>query len=81
MRPKRMEDLAAFSAREVKRAGAEKRDEYSSAEEQLRVKVGGEVIPAIFLKVEGRRTLVRAKDRREGQIEKLKIGKWSKPRS
>ena len=36
MRPKGMEDLAAFSAREVKRAAAEKRerDEYSSAEGQ-----------------------------------------------
>ena len=36
MRSKGMEDLAAFSAREVKRAAAEKkeRDEYSSAEEQ-----------------------------------------------
>ena len=35
MRPKRMEDLAAFSAREVKSAAAEERekDEYSSAEE------------------------------------------------
>ena len=32
MRPKGMEDLAAFSAREVKRAAAEERerDEYSS---------------------------------------------------
>ena len=36
MRPKGMEDLAAFSAREMKRAAAEvrERDEYSSAEEQ-----------------------------------------------
>ena len=36
MRPKGMEDLAAFNAREVKRAAAEERerDEYSSAEEQ-----------------------------------------------
>ena len=36
MRPKGMEDLAAFSAREVKRAAAEERerDEYSSAEGQ-----------------------------------------------
>ena len=35
MWPKEMEDLAAFSVREVKRATAEerKRDEYSSAEE------------------------------------------------
>ena len=36
MRPKGMEDLAAFSAREVKRAAAEERerDEYSSAKGQ-----------------------------------------------
>ena len=36
MRPKGMEDLAAFIVREVKRAAAEERerDEYSSAEEQ-----------------------------------------------
>ena len=36
MWPKGMEDLAAFSAREVKRAAAEERerDEYSSAEGQ-----------------------------------------------
>ena len=31
----------------------------------VRVKVGGKVIPATFLKVEGRRTLVEAKDRGE----------------
>ena len=30
MRPKGMEDLAAFSAREVRRVAAEERDEYSS---------------------------------------------------
>ena len=36
MRPKGMEELAAFSAREVKRAAAEERErgEYFSAEEQ-----------------------------------------------
>ena len=36
MRPKGMEDLAAFSAREVKRAAAEERErnEYYSAEGQ-----------------------------------------------
>ena len=36
MRPKGMEDLAAFSVREVKRAAAEERerDEYPSAEGQ-----------------------------------------------
>ena len=36
MQPKGMEDLAVFSAREVKRAAAEERerDQYSSAKEQ-----------------------------------------------
>ena len=36
MRPKEMEDLGAFSVREVKRAAVEERerDEYSSAEAQ-----------------------------------------------
>ena len=34
MRPKGMEDLAAFSAREVKRAAAEEKDEYSFVEGQ-----------------------------------------------
>ena len=34
MQPKGMEDLAAFSAREVKRAATKESDEYSSAEEQ-----------------------------------------------
>ena len=36
MPPKRIEDLAAFSAREVKRVAADEkeRDEYASAEEQ-----------------------------------------------
>ena len=36
MRPKGMEDLAAFSVREVKRAATQERekDEYSSAEGQ-----------------------------------------------
>ena len=65
MRPKEMEDLAAFSAREVKRVGAEERekDVYSSAEGQWESKVRSKVIPASFLKVE-ERTLVGAKDRR-----------------
>ena len=34
MQPKGMEDLAAFSARGVKRAAAEERNEYFSAEGQ-----------------------------------------------
>ena len=34
MRPKGMEDLAAFSAREVNRAAAEEKDEYSYAKGQ-----------------------------------------------
>ena len=77
MRPKAMEDLAAFSAREVKRAAAaeeRERDEYSYAEGTVRVKVKGKVIRASFLKTEGRETLVGAIDRREEQIEELVDG-------
>ena len=64
MRPKGMENLAAFSARVVKRAAAEERerDEYSSCRGTVGVKVKDKVIPASFLKVEGRGTLVGAKD-------------------
>ena len=54
MRPKGMEDLAALSATEVKRRVL-----------LYRKTVGVKVIPARFLKVEGRGTLVGAKDRRE----------------
>ena len=66
-----MEDLAAFSAREVKRVAAQERerDEYSSAEGQSypkRVKVKGKVIPTSFVKIEGERSLER--DRRERGI-------------
>ena len=61
MRPKGVEDLAAFSAKEVKKAAAE--------EKKRRVflsrTVGVKVIPTSFLKVEGCGTLVGAKDRRE----------------
>ena len=60
MRPKGMEDLAAFSAREVKR----KRRVFL-CRRTVRVKVGGKAILASFLKIEGRGTLVGAKDRRE----------------
>ena len=46
----------------------------------VRVKVGGKVIPASFLKAEGRRTLVGVKDReREGRIEELVGGQNSGP--
>ena len=40
----------------------------------MRVKVGGKVIHASFLKVEERGTLVGAIDRREGRIEELAGG-------
>ena len=67
MWPKRMEGLAAFSAREV---AAEERDEQQRKETSLcrgtvRIEVEGKIIPASFLKVEGRGTLVGAKDRGE----------------
>ena len=34
MRPKEMENLAAFSVRQVKKAAGEEKEEYSSAEAQ-----------------------------------------------
>ena len=66
MQPTGMEDLAAFSGREVKRAAAAKRERrVFLCRRTVRVKVGGKVIPASFLITEGRGTLVGAKDRRE----------------
>ena len=65
MRRKGMEDLAAFSAREVKRAAAAGKRRVFLCSRTVRVKVGSKAIPASFLKIEGRGTLVGAKDRRE----------------
>ena len=42
----------------------------------MRVNVGGKAIRASFLKIEGRGTLVGAKDRID-----RRIGRWSEPRS
>ena len=58
MSPKEMEDLAAFSARKVKRAAEEERDEYSPAEGQCESQNKKQVIPTSFLKIEGRETFV-----------------------
>ena len=65
MWPKGMEELAAFSVREGKRAAAEKKKRIFLCRRTVRVKVKGKVIPASFLKIEGRRTFVGVKDRRE----------------
>ena len=68
MRPKGMENLTAFNAREQKRAAAEERERERLVflcRRTMGVKVEDKVIPASFLKVEGRGTLVGAKDRRE----------------
>ena len=81
MRPKGMEDLAAFSAREVKRVAAEERErhEYSSAEEQWESKNEAKPSQRAFWKLKeggcslGRKTGERGTDRR--------IGRWSEPRS
>ena len=43
-------------------------------------KVEGKAIPSSFVKVEERRTLVGAKDRRERRTDR-RIGRWSEPRS
>ena len=45
----------------------------------VRVNVGGKIILASFLKIEGRGTLVGVKDRRKRTDRR--IGKWSEPRS
>ena len=45
----------------------------------MRIKVGGKPIPASFLKIEGRGTLVVAKNQRKRGIDR--IGRWSEPRS
>ena len=66
MRPKGMKDLAAFSAREVKRAAAEERVFLCKRT------VGDKVIPASFLKVEGIGDACWCKrPGREEQIEEL----------
>ena len=59
-----MEDLAAFSAREVKRAAAE---EYSS----VKVEVKSKFILTSFLKIEVRGTFVGAENWRERQLVEL----------
>ena len=66
MRPKGMEDLAVFIAREVEGSSRGKRQVFL-CRGTVRVKV----IPAGFLKIQGRRTLVGAI---EGQIEELVDG-------
>ena len=69
MRPKGKRDLAAFSAREEKRVATEKREKRKRRvflwRRTMGVKVGGKVIPASFLKVKERGSLVGAKDRGE----------------
>ena len=66
MRPKGMKDLAVFSVREVKSSSRGKRKRrVFRYRRTVGVKVGNKVIPASFLKIEGRGMLVGAKDRRE----------------
>ena len=66
MRPKGMEDLAAFSAGEVKSSSRGKRKRrVFLCRRTVGVKVEGKVIAVSFLKVEGRETLVGAKDQGE----------------
>ena len=67
MRPKGMKDLAAFSARERKESSSrgKKKRRVFLCRRTVRVKVGGKAIPASFLKIEGRGTLVGAIGQRE----------------
>ena len=64
MRPKGMEDLAAFSAREVESSSRGKRRVFL-CRWTVTAKAGGKVIPASFLKIEGRGALVGTIGRRE----------------
>ena len=76
MRAKGMEDLATFSAKrgeESSSRGKRKRRVFL-CRRTVQVKVGGKAIPASFLKVEGRGTLVWAIGWREGQIKELVDG-------
>ena len=67
MRSKGMEDLAAFSVREVESSSRGKRKRrVFLCRGTVRVNVGGKPIPASYLKIEGRGALVGVKDRREG---------------
>ena len=70
MRPKGMEDLAAFSVREVKNSSRGKRRVFL-CKRTVRVKVEGKVIPASFLKIEGWGRLLGERPGKEGQLEEL----------
>ena len=65
MQPKGMEDLATFSAREVKRAATEERERVFLCRRRVGVKAQGKLITVSFLKVEGRKMLIGAKDWRK----------------
>ena len=67
MRPKELEDLAAFSAKtdEESSSGGKRKRRVFLCRRTVRVKVGGKAIPASFLKVKERRALVGAIGRRE----------------
>ena len=63
-----MENLALFSAKEVKRAAAEERERERGVflcRSTVGVEVNSKVIPTSFLKIEERETFVRAKKRRK----------------
>ena len=76
-----MEDLAAFAAKQVKRAAERKENETSvPLQKDMGLKVKGKVIPASFLKVEGRGgARLGERPEREGQTEELVGGQ--NPRS
>ena len=77
MRSKGMKDLATFRAREVKKAAAEEKDEYSEGQWTVGVKVGGKIIPASFQKIEGGCSLGRKIGERRTD---RRIDRWSEPR-
>ena len=64
---KRMANLAAFSAREVKRAASKKRKKIGVVlcRRKVRVEVKGKVIPTSFLKIKGRGVFVGVEEWRK----------------
>ena len=66
MRQKRLENLAAFSAKEVEKAAAEVREKWSiPLQKDSEDRSESKVIPTSFLKIEGRSTFVGVKNRRK----------------
>ena len=67
-----MENLAEFSAREVKRAGVEERERrVFFCRRTVRVEVKGKAISTTFLKIERRGLFVGVKDRKKRYSDRI----------